>query len=162
MRYLIILPFILFVLAACQKTDREKLKGTWLISEIKVDEEYMFSTDKDQQQKIIDRVIAEQMVQLPPEAQNQEAMMRKLFSRQMTTSAKTTLQFKKNDTFVSIRYEGNNKVKTTGKITIDEAKKEIRMKSDINEYFTYELKDDLLKLSGGSEGEKIELSFQRK
>ena len=162
MRYLIILPFIFLVLTACEKTDREKLNGTWLISEIKANGEYMFSTDKNVQQKIIDRVITEQMAQLPPEAQNQETMMRKLFSKQMATSAKTTLRFKRDDTFVSIRYEGNSEVKTTGKITIDEPKKEIRMKSDINEQFTYELKDDLLKLSGGSEGTKIELSFKRK
>lgn len=162
MRYLIILPFLFLMLTACEKTDREKLKGTWLISEIKADGEYMFSTDKAEQQKIIDRVIAEQMAQLPPEARDQESMMRRLFSRQMTTSAKTTLEFKKNDTFASIRYEGNSKVETNGKITVDEVKKEIRMKSDINEHFTYELKDDLLKLSGGSDGEKIELSFKRK
>ena len=162
MRYLILLPIFLLALAGCQKTDRELLAGKWTINEIKAHGETMFSTDKTEQGKIIDRVIATQMVQLPPEAQDQEAMMRKLFSQQMATSAKTTLEFKEDDTFVSIRYEGNREVKTTGRITLDEAQKEINMKSDSDEHFTYTLKDDLLKLSGDSDGENIELSFKRK
>ncbi len=150
------------VLTACQKTDREQLNGTWLISEINVNGEQMFSTDKTAQQKIIDRVIAEQMAQLPPEAQDQEVMMRKLFGRQMATSAKTTLEFKEDETFVSIRYDGSSQVETTGRITLDETKKEIRMKGDADEQFTYELKDELLKLSDESGSDKIELSFRRK
>src|SRR3990167_7424487 len=183
MRYLILLPFMFLVFTACQKTDREKLNGMWLISEIRVNGEQMFSTEKAEQQKIIDRVINEQMAQLPPEAQGQEAMMRNLFSRQMAISAKTTLEFKedgtfvsiryngskstiffefKRGTFVSIRYNGSSQVETTGQITLDEAKKEIKMKSDSDEQFTYELKEELLKLSNYSDGEKIELSFRRK
>ncbi len=150
------------VFTACQKTDREKLNGMWLISEIRVNGEQMFSTEKAEQQKIIDRVINEQMAQLPPEAQGQEAMMRNLFSRQMAISAKTTLEFKEDGTFVSIRYNGSSQVETTGQITLDEAKKEIKMKSDSDEQFTYELKEELLKLSNYSDGEKIELSFRRK
>ncbi|ASS47863.1 MAG: hypothetical protein A3D31_18445 [Candidatus Fluviicola riflensis] len=162
MRYLILLPFMFLVFTACQKTDREKLNGMWLISEIRVNGEQMFSTEKAEQQKIIDRVINEQMAQLPPEAQGQEAMMRNLFSRQMAISAKTTLEFKEDGTFVSIRYNGSSQVETTGQITLDEAKKEIKMKSDSDEQFTYELKEELLKLSNYSDGEKIELSFRRK
>ncbi|MDH4474807.1 MAG: copper resistance protein NlpE N-terminal domain-containing protein [Fluviicola sp.] len=162
MRFLIILPFIFFAFTACQKTDQELLTGMWKINEIKANGEMMFSTDKAEQGKIIDRVIVAQMEQLPPEAQNQEAMMRKLFSQQMTTSAKTTLEFKEDNTFVSIRYEGSREVKTNGRITLDEEKKEITMKSDSDEHFTYQLTDDLLKLSGDSDGEKIELSFKRK
>ncbi|HLP55439.1 MAG TPA: copper resistance protein NlpE N-terminal domain-containing protein [Fluviicola sp.] len=162
MRYLILLPFLLLLFTACQKTDREQLNGTWLISEIKVNGQQMFTTDKAGQQKIIDRVIQQQMAQLPPEAQEQEAMMRKLFDSKMATSAKTTLEFKEDNTFISIRYEGTSQVETTGKITLDEEKKEIRMKGDSDEQFTYELKDDLLKLSDDIDGEKIELTFKRK
>lgn len=162
MRYLILLPFIFLGLTACQKTDREQLNGTWLISEIRANGELMFTTDKAGQQKIIDRVISQQMAQLPPEAQGQEEMMRKLFTTQMAVSSKTTLEFKEDNSFVSIRYEGNSQVETTGKITLDEEKKEIRMKGDSDEEFTYQLKDNLLKLSADSDGEKIELSFRRK
>src|SRR3989338_1641557 len=162
MRYLILLPFMFLVFTACQKTDLEKLNGMWLISEIRVNGEQMFSTEKAEQQKIIDRVINEQIAQLPPEAQGQEAMMRKLLSRQMAISAKTTLEFKEDGTFVSIRYNGSSQVETPGQITLDEAKKEIKMKSDSDEQFTYELKEELLKLSNYSDGEKIELSFRRK
>src|SRR3989338_11588305 len=159
MRYLILLPFMFLVFTACQKTDREKLNGMWLISEIRVNGEQMFSTEKAEQQKIIDRVINEQMAQLPPEAQGQEAMMRNLFSRQMAISAKTTLEFKEDGTFVSIRYNGSSQAETTGQITLDEAKKEIKMKRDTDEQFTYELKEELLKISNYSDGAKIELSF---
>src|SRR3989338_7743552 len=162
MRYLILLPFMFLVFTACQKTDRDKLNGMWLFSEISVNGEQMFSTEKAEQQKIIDRVINEQMAQLPPEARGQEAMMRNLFSRQMAISSKTTLEFKEDGTFVSIRYNGSSQVETTGQITLDEAKKEIKMKSDSDEQFTYELKEELLKLSNYSDGEKIELSFRRK
>lgn len=163
MRYLIVLPFVFFlVLTGCQKTDQELLTGMWKINEIKANGEMMFSTDKSEQGKIIDRVIVAQMAQLPPEAQGQEAMMRKLFSQQMAISAKTTLEFKEDNSFVSIRYEGSREVKTNGRITLDEEKKEISMKSETDEQFTYQITDDLLKLTGDSDGEKIELSFKRK
>jgi hypothetical protein len=163
MRYLLIVPLALLFLAGCSKSDRELMNGTWSVQEIKANGETMFTLDKAEQSKVIDGFVKKQMAGLPPEAQAQSAMMKEMFAKQMASVGKTTIEIKEDGSFISTQYDQETPSKVTGKITINEEKKEVNMKSDNDQNFKYEMKDDIMKLTSVEEGgEKLELTFKRK
>lgn len=149
-------------LAGCSKSDRELMNGKWSVQEVKANGETMFTTDKATQAKVVDRFVSQQMAQMPPEAQAQAAMMKEMFAKQMDVIGKTTIEIKEDGSFISTRYEGEKAVESKGKMTLDEKKKEVTMKSDTEEKFKYELKDDSMKLSSVTGNDKLELTFKRK
>jgi|GEM_PF-2078433 len=162
MRYLLIVPLALLFLAGCSKSDRELMNGTWSVQEIKADGEMMFSTDKAEQSKVIDRLLKKQMAMLPPEAQNNSGMMKDLYTKQLASVGKTTVEIKEDGSFVSTQYDQETPSKVNGKITINEEKKEVNMKSDNDQNFKYEMKDDIMKLTSVGGDQKLELTFKRK
>jgi len=162
MRYLLIVPLALLFLAGCSKSDRELMNGTWTVQEIKANGETMFSNDKAEQSKVIDRFVEKQMAQLPPEAQAQAAMMKEMFAKQMASVGKTTIEIKADGSFISTRFTEDKPIETNGKVTINEEKKEVSMKSETDEKFKYEMKDDVMKLTSIEGDEKLELTFKRK
>jgi hypothetical protein len=162
MRYLLVLPLALLFLAGCAKTDREQLNGKWGIQEIKAGGEIIYSPDKATQDKALDRIVQQQLAMAPPEAQGQAEMLKEMFRKNLEMVGKTTLEIKEDNSFKFSSYNGSNVEDTKGTLTIDEKKKEVNLKSEKEEKFSYTLKEDVLTLSRTEGGQKAELVFKRK
>ena len=161
MRFLLVLPLALLLLAGCAKSDREMMNGVWSIQEMKANGELVYAAEKGSQDKIVDRIVSEQMASLPPEAQGQAQMMKDMMYKQLAVVSKTTLEVKEDGKFVATRYDGDTPIETKGTLTIDEKKKEFSMKGEKEEKFKYEIKDGELKLTSNENG-KLELTFKPK
>jgi hypothetical protein len=162
MRYLLVLPLALLFLAGCAKTDREQLNGKWGIQEIKTGGEIIFSPDKAKQEKALDRIVQQQLAMAPPEAQSQAEMLKEMFRKNLEMVGKTTLEIKEDNSFKFSSYNGADVNDTKGTLTIDEKKKEINLKSEKEEKFSYTLKEDVLTLSRTEGEQKTELVFKKK
>jgi len=162
MRLLLVLPLALLFLAGCAKSDRDLLNGKWAIQEISANGEKLFATDKGEQAKIVDKLINKQMAQLPAEMQAQATMMREMMLRQMESMGKMTLEFKADGSYVASTAKMDGMQDTKGKLTFDEKKKELTLKSpQETQNLKYEFKEDQLILKITQNGETAQMIFKR-
>jgi hypothetical protein len=164
MRYLLILTFAGLFLAGCSKSDRELITGKWAIESIKTNGEFLYSGTKAEQEKVIDRIVRQQMEMVAPEAQTgeQAAMLRKVYSQHIAQLGKMVLDIKADDSFIFSSYNGSEIAESKGTLKIDEEKKELYLKSTIDEKFTYTLKDNSLTLDAKEGQGSTQLIFKRK
>jgi hypothetical protein len=162
MRLLLVLPLALLFLVGCAKSDRDLLNGKWGIHEISANGEKMYTANKAEQGKIVDDLIKKQMAQLPQEMQAQSQMMKDMMMKQMEAMGKTTIEIKEDGTYIATSPKMEGTEETKGKITIDEKKKELSMKSEgENETVKYEFKDDMLIFKITKGAESAQMTFKK-
>jgi len=152
MRYLLVLPLVLLFIVGCSKSDREAINGTWSFYELKgQDGKAMYSSDKEEQKKITDKMVKEQLAMYAG-AGIDEKMIRETFQKQFDAIGKVTFTF---DDKGKVKVAGNGADKsgdTESKFTMDEKKKEVVIKSEDREMkYTYTFKDDKLVMKGTAE-----------
>lgn len=152
---------LLLVLIACKPTEREQLNGKWKVSEIHIGKELIYSTDLKKQDQIIERVIDQQKAGLPQEAWGELEMMREIFKKKLKKSGETTITIQEDNRFSSSTYTADKLHTYEGTVIIDEQKKEITLKSDNTEKFSYSINGDKLTLTGNETGQTMKLEFRR-
>src|SRR5688572_11533073 len=106
MRYLFILPLALILITSCTKSDREALNGKWSYLEIRDGKNVVYSSDKAELDKIIEKRIKEEG---PMYAQMgmDENMMRENLEKTYDKQAKFTFNFSDKDTLTIASNSGN-------------------------------------------------------
>lgn len=152
----------LFLLTtACSESEREKLVGTWKVSEISSDNTLIYSTDPTAREKIVERVIAEQKAKLPESAWGELEMMRDFFREKLKNSGQTTLTINKDNTYSSKTFGAGNPLTEKGKWSIDEKKHRLILKSSSEQNFRFRFEKDQLILETDNDGQTMKLEFKR-
>lgn len=160
-KQLYLLFSLLVLLTACSPTEREQLNGKWKVSEIHMGKDLIYSTDPAEREKIVDRVIAEQKAKLPESAWGELEMMRKFFREKLENSGQTTLTIKEDNSYVSKTFGAGNPLTEKGKLTFDEKKKTLTLKSSSVQKFSYSFEKDKLMLTTNENGRALKLEFSR-
>lgn len=160
-KQLYLLLSLLVLLTACSRTDREQLNGKWKVREIYMGKDLIYSNDPVQREKIVERVIAEQKAKLPESAWGELDMMRDFFRKKLKTSGQTTLIIKEDNTYVSKTYGAGSPLTEKGKLSIDEKKKTVTLKSSSVQNFHYTIEKDKLFLETDENGQSLKLEFSR-
>jgi hypothetical protein len=162
MRYLLIIAFAAF-LAGCTKTDRDLINGKWTIESVKTNGEFLYTTNKAEQKKALDRIVQKQMEMVAPGAKTaeQEDVLRKVYQQHIAQLGKMTLEIKTDDSFIFNSYNGTSMNATKGTLQFDEGKKELHLKSNVDEQFSYRLEENTLTLEAKEGGGSTQLIFKR-
>jgi hypothetical protein len=163
MRYLLIVAFIPLLLMGCTKTDRDLINGKWSIASVKTNGEFLYTTDKAEQKKALDRIVEKQMEMVAPGAKTpeQEDVLRKVYEQHIAQLGKMTIEIKPDNSFVFNSYNGTRMDATKGTLQFDEEKKELRLKSSVDERFVYALEGNTLTLEAKEGGGSTQLIFKR-
>lgn len=153
MRYTLLMPLFALMLAACSKSDKQKIAGTWGFYELKrgPEKHVIFSLDEKKQKEVIENEIRlqKEMVPMRPE---DEALIRKNATQQYENMTKLTFTFGEDG---NLKIESNLPDKSANQETkylVDDVKKELTVKSDNREIkWNYSFLDDKMILSGDQE-----------
>jgi len=163
MRYILMMLIVGSILTGCSKSDRDLINGKWTIHSISTNGETLFTKDKAGQKKAVDRIVEKQMNMMASDARTpeQEEMLRKVYEGHMKELGKMTLEIKKDDSFIFNSYNGSSLQATNGTLQFDADKHILRLKSNVDEKFTYIVSSDELILEASEGDGSTKLTFRR-
>lgn len=157
MRYLLMLPLFVVLLASCSKSDKELLKGDWTMFEMEKDGKMMMSADPAKQAKIWEDLWNEQKAFMEQMGMTKETFMDNA-KKQMSEMGKTTFTFDEKGK-VTVKGSTPNEENTASDYTLNEEKKELTIKDNGKEQvYSYSFEDDKITLKQ----DKDKLVFKRK
>lgn len=158
---LLLFVSLFLLVTACSEKEQNQLIGKWKVSEIKSNNQLIYTTDPAEREKIVERVIAEQKTKLPESAWGELDMMRDFFREKLKNSGETTLTINKDKTYSSRTYGAGSPMTEKGKWSVDEQKHLLTLKSSSVQKFRFSFKKDNLILETDDNGEIMKLEFRR-
>lgn len=146
MRYLFLLPLALILITSCSKSDREALNGKWSYEEIRDGKNVLYSSDKTQIKKIIEKRMKDEGA-MYAQMGIDESMLRENMEKSFEAQAKYTFNFTEKDTLTISANNGQADQDVKMKFKMDDKKKQLIFKENGQDTkFTYTLEDDKLVL----------------